>query len=126
MLLRGTFLSHAIACRSETSNKTFVSVNLMEQNEMTIHTLNDCTKAHNSWQTGTGTTTNCTDGPGCTVLETQSNSAGAGFAKAQGGVWATQFDVSGAPFLGLPIASRANFRHRHLVGLYVTLDSPEC
>lgn len=72
-----------------------VSVNLMTQNQMALHAQNGCTKANSSLQTGTNGTPNCTDGPGCSVLETNPNSVGAAFASAQGGVWATQFDASG-------------------------------
>jgi len=71
------------------------TVNLMAQNQMAVHAQNGCTKATNSQQTGTNGSPNCTDGAGCTVLETNRNSVGAAFANAQGGVWATQFDVSG-------------------------------
>jgi len=38
---------------------------------------------------------NCSVDAGCTVLETSPNSFGQGFAQAGGGVFATQFDVSG-------------------------------
>lgn len=72
-----------------------VSVNLMAQNQMAVHAASGCTKANNSVQTGTNNGANCTNGSGCTVLETNTNSVGAAFANAQGGVWATQFDVSG-------------------------------
>ncbi|KAF9652912.1 glycoside hydrolase family 16 protein [Thelephora ganbajun] len=71
-------------------------VNLMNHNQMAVHALSGCTKATTSQQTGTNNSPNCTNGTGCTVLETNLNSAGAAFANAQGGVWATQFDVSGA------------------------------
>jgi len=75
-----------------------ISVNLVNHNQMAVHALNGCTKAPNSQQTGTNNSPNCTDGPGCTVIETNLNSAGPAFANAQGGVWATQFDVTGAPY----------------------------
>jgi len=71
------------------------TVNLMAQNQMAVHAASGCTKANNSQQTGVNNGANCTDGAGCTVLETNTNSVGAAFANAQGGVWATQFDVSG-------------------------------
>jgi len=76
----------------------FFSVNLMNHNQMAVHALTGCTKANNSQQTGTNLSPNCTDGTGCTVAETNLNSAGPAFANAQGGVWATQFDVSGAVY----------------------------
>ena len=67
----------------------------MTQNEMTIHADDGCTKANNSQQTGITKNLNCTDDSGCTVLEANTNSVGAAFANAGGGVWAAQFDVSG-------------------------------
>jgi len=76
----------------------FFSVNLMTHNQMAVHALTGCTKANDSQQTGTNLSPNCTDGTGCTVAETNLNSAGPAFANAQGGVWATQFDVSGAAY----------------------------
>lgn len=100
---------------------------------MAVHALNGCTKATDSQQTGTNNSPNCTDGTGCTVLETNTNSAGAAFANAQGGVWATQFDVSGALFPGLPIAflkglpitDCTDLRYRHLVGTCAIIDLSE-
>jgi len=70
-------------------------VNLMNHNQMALHASTGCSKDPNSQQTGSNVNSNCTDGPGCTVAETNTNSAGAAFANAQGGVWAMQFDVSG-------------------------------
>jgi len=91
------------------------SVNLMSYNQMALHAQSGCTKATTSEQSGTNSSPNCTDGPGCTVLETNTNSAGAAFANAQGGVWATQFDTSGASYPSLPITGCTNLRYRHLV-----------
>lgn len=93
-----------------------ISVNLMNHNQMAVHALSGCTKAADSQQTGTNGSGNCTDGAGCTVLETNLNSAGAAFATAQGGTWATQFDVSGAPRLDLLISDCVDLRRRNLVG----------
>ena len=93
-----------------------ISVNLMNHNQMAVHALSGCTKAADSQQTGTNGNTNCTDGTGCTVLETNLNSAGAAFATAQGGTWATQFDVSGVPLLRLLISDCVDHRCRNLVG----------
>jgi hypothetical protein len=81
--------------------KRSFSVNLVNHNQMAVHALSGCTKSSSSQQTGTNGSPNCTDGTGCTVEETNLNSAGAAFANAQGGVWATQFDVSGASQLVL-------------------------
>lgn len=91
------------------------SVNLMTTNQMAVHAQSGCTKATTSQQTGTNVSPNCTDGTGCTVLETNMGSAGPAFANAQGGVWATQFDVTGALYLGLLITGRVNLWYRHLV-----------
>lgn len=93
---------------------------------MAVHAVTGCTKASDGQQSGTNGTPNCTDGAGCTVLETNQNSAGPAFANAQGGVWATQFDVSGAPVPSLLITDCVNLRCRDFVGSYAVLDSPEC
>ena len=100
------------------------SVNLMAQNQMALHAENGCTKANNSQQTGINNSQNCTTGQGCTVLETSTSSVGAAFANAQGGVWATQFDVSGEFYLVLLVTTCVYTRCRHLVGTYITLGSP--
>lgn len=72
-------------------------INLMTNNQMALHTFSGCSATSGTDQTGTAGTSNCnsTDGAGCTVSENAQNSFGAGFASAGGGVWATQFDVSG-------------------------------
>ncbi|KAF9240470.1 concanavalin A-like lectin/glucanase domain-containing protein [Melanogaster broomeanus] len=71
-------------------------INLMDSNQMAIHTTPGCTHSDNVDQLGaTGSTTDCSLGPGCTVTETSPNSFEADFATAGGGVWATQFDTSG-------------------------------
>lgn len=102
-----------------------VSVNLMTQNQMAVHAGSGCTKANNSQQTGINNSQNCTDGTGCTVLETNTNAVGSAFANAQGGVWATQFDVSGEFHLVLLTTYHVNTDRRHLVGSFViTLGSP--
>ena len=99
-----------------------VSVNLMTQNQMALHAGSGCTKANNSQQTGINNSANCTAGAGCTVLETNTNSVGAAFANAQGGVWATQFDSSGTFCLVLLIACYVNARCRYLVRSCIALD----
>ena len=99
------------------------SVNLANHNQMAVHALTGCSKANNSVQTGTNVNSNCTDGTGCTVAETNLNSTGAAFANAQGGVWATQFDVSGTPCLVLLFEDCFDLHCRHLVGLCVNLNS---
>lgn len=102
-----------------------ISVNLMNYNQMAIHALTGCAKANDSQQTGTNNNNNCTDGTGCTVLETNTNSAGAAFANAQGGVWATQFDVSGTSCSSPLIIDCVDLRCRDLVGPCNVLDSPQ-
>ena len=67
----------------------------MNYNQMALHTTSGCVTTNKIQQTGALGATNCANGPGCTVRETKANSFGAGFASAGGGVWATQFDVSG-------------------------------
>ena len=67
----------------------------MKANQMALHAQTGCTQASSVTQSGTTGGTNCTDGSGCTVGENQANSYGDSFANAGGGVWATQFDVSG-------------------------------
>ncbi|OCH92531.1 hypothetical protein OBBRIDRAFT_791129 [Obba rivulosa] len=70
-------------------------VNQMTFNQMALHTQDGCTASPPSDQISTTTLTNCSAVAGCTVAEKQPNSFGAGFDSAGGGVWATQFDVTG-------------------------------
>ncbi|EPQ52591.1 hypothetical protein GLOTRDRAFT_117397 [Gloeophyllum trabeum ATCC 11539] len=71
--------------------------NLMGFNQMALHTSAGCTHTTPQSQVGQTLEPNCnaTSGAGCTVAEKKPNSYGPGFASAGGGVWATQFDVSG-------------------------------
>ncbi|RDX41602.1 hypothetical protein OH76DRAFT_1489360 [Lentinus brumalis] len=71
------------------------AVNLMTYNQMALHTNAGCTQPSGVNQTGATSATDCGTTSGCTVAEQQSNSVGAGFASAGGGVWAAQFDSSG-------------------------------
>ncbi|KAH7927570.1 hypothetical protein BV22DRAFT_1031614 [Leucogyrophana mollusca] len=70
-------------------------VNLMTTNQMALHSQPGCSHTTPQDQTGTSGVTDCSQGAGCTVVEKKPNSYGAGFAAAQGGVFAAQFDVSG-------------------------------
>ncbi|KAH9942419.1 concanavalin A-like lectin/glucanase domain-containing protein [Epithele typhae] len=70
-------------------------INLQSSNQMALHTTSGCFTSNRIEQTGTLGFTNCSAGSGCTVHETKPNSFGQNFANAGGGVWATQFDVSG-------------------------------
>ncbi|CAL1709040.1 unnamed protein product [Somion occarium] len=71
------------------------AINLMPNNQMAIHTTAGCLHDPPPDQTGRSLERDCGTGSGCTVQETTSNSFNSGFAAAGGGVWATQFDVSG-------------------------------
>ncbi|KZP05379.1 glycoside hydrolase family 16 protein [Athelia psychrophila] len=71
------------------------AVNLMGNNQYAIHSDPGCTKTDPTTQTGTSSGTDCSQGAGCMVAETQANSYGSGFAQAGGGVFAAQFDSSG-------------------------------
>ena len=68
---------------------------------MALHTVGGCGQAPNAFQFQQGNTVegDCSTPEGCTVSETQQNSYQSGFAAAGGGVWATQFDVSGYGYL---------------------------
>ena len=70
-------------------------INLMQSNQMAVHTTKGCIHDANVTQLGTNTFTDCSKNTGCAVLETKPNSFGEGFATAGGGVWATQFDETG-------------------------------
>jgi len=71
------------------------AINLMTTNQMALHTTKGCTHPAPPQQKGRNMNLDCGTGTGCTVGETAANSYGPGFAAAGGGVWATQFDVSG-------------------------------
>jgi hypothetical protein len=70
-------------------------INLNTNNQMAIHATEGCYHSGNTNQLGSTGTTNCSQGSGCTVGETSANSYYTGFAEAGGGIFATQFDVSG-------------------------------
>ncbi|KAJ2966305.1 hypothetical protein NUW54_g13848 [Trametes sanguinea] len=67
----------------------------MKNNQMAIHTNGTCTTSNSIVQTGSLGATDCHKGSGCTVQEKKPNSFGEAFAESGGGVWATQFDVTG-------------------------------
>lgn len=83
-------------------------INLLPANQMALHTLPGCFHTTPPDQLGTsaGTGNNgmngggqnasdCSTASGCVVTETKNASYGSAFAENGGGVWATQFDVSG-------------------------------
>lgn len=79
---------------------------MMTYNQMSIHTTPGCTDNGSEYQLGiSGPTTDCSQPPGCTVMETSPNSYAGDFAAAGGGVWATQFDVSGILYVVARVAS---------------------
>jgi len=83
------------------------AVNLMPSNQMALHTVQGCfhtTPPNQLGASGGGTNglngngqnaSDCSTGSGCVVAETKKASFGSAFAENGGGVWATQFDVSG-------------------------------
>lgn len=66
-------------------------------NQMALHTSSGCRQAASVSQTGNTSQADCAaaDGRGCAVVETKNSSYGAGFAAANGGVFAVQFDSPG-------------------------------
>ncbi|KAK0192326.1 glycoside hydrolase family 16 protein [Armillaria mellea] len=80
------------------------AINLMPNNQMALHTTSGCSHVPEAqqYQSGATTQTDCSLSSGCTVLELKENSLYTGLAEAGGGVWATQFDVSGIWFWSRP------------------------
>ncbi|GJE89020.1 glycoside hydrolase family 16 protein [Phanerochaete sordida] len=70
-------------------------VNLMTFNQMALHTQPGCLAANGTTETGQSGGGDCSVAAGCTVVEKTPNSYGEAFASVGGGVWATQFDVTG-------------------------------
>ncbi len=62
---------------------------------MALHTTTGCLKDDTVPQTGHNVGQDCGTGSGCVVIQSEQNTYGAAFAANGGGVWATQFDVSG-------------------------------
>ncbi|GAA5921226.1 hypothetical protein JCM1841_001643 [Sporobolomyces salmonicolor] len=81
---------------------TFEAVNLMQYNEMALHTTSGCMAPNSTTSdayTGTLTYNNCdyeaNANSGCTVLDPSTDSYGEAFATAGGGVWATELANTG-------------------------------
>ncbi|TFK74516.1 hypothetical protein BDN72DRAFT_813017 [Pluteus cervinus] len=70
-------------------------INMMDRNQMALHTDPGCFQSPNPVQSGDTLETNCSLDRGCIVGENKPNSYGPGFAQAGGGVWATQWDDTG-------------------------------
>ncbi|KAJ7639990.1 glycoside hydrolase family 16 protein [Mycena polygramma] len=73
------------------------AINLMDHNQMALHSYAGCLQPANVTQTGHTLIRNCNDttASGCTVAETKNGSFGAGFAAQRGGAFGLQFDVAG-------------------------------
>ena len=75
------------------------AINSMETNQMALHTTQGCVHNTPSDQLGNSAqgqgADDCSTASGCVVVESKTNSFGSNFAANGGGVWATQFDVSG-------------------------------
>ncbi|TFK67584.1 hypothetical protein BDN72DRAFT_842854 [Pluteus cervinus] len=72
------------------------AINLMDHNQMALHSTPGCTQASPVEQSGEPSQQpDCSQPAGCLVSETKPNSFGIGFNNAGGGVFAAQFDVSG-------------------------------
>jgi hypothetical protein len=83
-----------------TSFSIMEGINLMNDNQMALHTTAGCVHSTPPNQRGQSGELDCSQPSGCLVGETMPNSYQTGFAAAGGGVFATQFDVSG---LALPL-----------------------
>ncbi|KAF7292153.1 GH16 domain-containing protein [Mycena indigotica] len=73
------------------------AINLMDHNQMALHSYAGCVQPQNVSQLGNTLKHNCNDttSSGCTVSETKPNSYGTGFNNANGGAFALQFDAAG-------------------------------
>ncbi|KPV74079.1 glycoside hydrolase family 16 protein [Rhodotorula graminis WP1] len=87
---------------------TFEGVNLVETNQMAMHTADGCSVSNGTSDNFSGTLTygNCfakaNDNSGCTIRDTRPASYGAAFAAAGGGVWATQLAKDGVSIWFFP------------------------
>ncbi|TFL00746.1 glycoside hydrolase family 16 protein [Pterulicium gracile] len=70
-------------------------INLQANNQMALHTTPGCMHTTPPNQMGVSGELDCSTPAGCVVGERFPNSYGPGFGENGGGVWATQFDVSG-------------------------------
>ncbi|KAK7050246.1 GH16 domain-containing protein [Favolaschia claudopus] len=73
------------------------AINLMDHNQMALHSYEGCVQPANVTQLGHTLIHNCNDttASGCTVAETKAGSFGKAFADNKGGAFALQFDVAG-------------------------------
>ncbi|RDB20074.1 putative glycosidase C21B10.07 [Hypsizygus marmoreus] len=71
------------------------AINLMDNNQMALHSTKGCFQSPNPVQSGATLATDCSLDRGCIVAERKPNSFGAGFAQAGGGVFAVQMDITG-------------------------------
>jgi hypothetical protein len=67
----------------------------------------------------------CSSKSGCTVLHSDPNSFGANFGRNGGGVWATQFDVSGILYVLLPFPRSSRLmEHTRSIWFFPRSDIP--
>ena len=71
-------------------------INEMTNNQVALHTTVGCYQANVTTQSGTTFEIDCSTPQGCDVGESKPNSYGASFTEAGGGVFALQFDATGA------------------------------
>ena len=78
---------------------TFEGVNQMTMNQMSLHTLTGCTVVSPNETSTLITSTNCSylanENQGCIVVDPSTDSYGATFSQAGGGVFVTEFAESG-------------------------------
>jgi hypothetical protein len=94
----GIIISHLFPPHSEID--VFEGVNLGTNNQMGLHTLPGCTTpGGNQVKTSQTASTDCSylanSNEGCKVVDTNTNSYGAAFGNAGGGVFVTEFATSG-------------------------------
>ena len=83
-------------------------VNLMTFNQMALHTQAGCLAANGTDETSQQGGGDCSVPSGCTVVEKTPNSYGQAFADNGGGVWATQFDVTGILCVAYLLSERSH------------------
>ncbi|KIY69291.1 glycoside hydrolase family 16 protein [Cylindrobasidium torrendii FP15055 ss-10] len=88
---------------------TFEGVNMVTMNQMALHTTEGCTQKNPTQSSTLINSTNCDyeadSNAGCVVTDPSTSSYGEGFAKAQGGVFITEFAKSGISIWFFPRAS---------------------
>ncbi|KAJ3564581.1 hypothetical protein NP233_g8201 [Leucocoprinus birnbaumii] len=87
---------------------TFEGINMVQNNQMTLHTNPGCRQVQPEQTTLNSTSTDCSfqanNNSGCVVTDPDTTSYGAAFANAGGGVWVTEFAESGISIWFMPRA----------------------